>query len=670
MPMQKYAPLLSFIAILALTATVYAIGLNGPFVFDDVQNLAPLNQWLQGDLSWQRVALDNTSGRFGRPISMASFVLNVWAFGPVIWGFKLGNLVVHLFNGVLVYLLFAALLRRGALAGDASRNLRWLPVLGAAIWLLHPLLVSTVLYVVQRMAMLSATFMLLGMLAYLHGRTALEQGRSVRVVAWLALGVPLCTLLAALSKENGVLVPALCGVIELFAFAPAQRQRRPWLSRAVIAATLLLPALVVAALLAAHHPAIFAGYDNRPFTLGERLLTQGRVLWHYIGALLLPYGPSLGLYHDDFPTSHGLMQPTTTLLALVAWVLTLVCAWRLRRTIPGFALGLGIFLVGQSLESSVFPLLMYFEHRNYLPAVGAIWALLSLATWASLRLRLHLDHGYRIAVFGAVALVAGLALATAARSSIWQTNDSLLAQSLTYHPKSRWLRSDLAQQAMQRKPPDVVAARQHIDALLDSDEPSTRRMAGVYRLLIDCSTGELPQSSSIDLAFGGRAKAIEADLLLAIESVADGVMTRPCRDLDARHLAVLISTMTDHAMVPANDFNIQRLRFKTAQLYLAAGEPRAALAQARLGYDGSLSGAPIGAFLAGLEIQNGNPAQGRALLQHLQAQVPQDNAIGRSFLASLELQLRDVENRQSPKASNEKDSQPVPQSSNESGAPQ
>ena len=634
-------PVLALFAALLLTALVYSIGLHGPFVFDDAENLAPINRWLNGEIGWLRVVFDNTSGRFGRPVSMASFVLNVQLLGPEVWALKLGNLLIHLLNGALVYALFTALLRRGTLLrdGDALPALRWLPALGAALWLLHPLLVSTVLYVVQRMAMLSALFTLLAMLAYLYGRVALIDGRNRRAWALLLLAVPLCTVLAVLSKENGVLAPALCALIELFAFAPRAGQRRPWASKLFILVTLVLPALVGVVLTLVQHPAVMVGYDNRPFTLGERVLTQGRVLWSYLGALLLPFGPRLGLYHDDYAVSHGLLEPATTLFALLAWAAMVAAAWRLRRAIPGFALGLGIFLVGQALESSVFSLLMYFEHRNYLPAVGAIWMLLSLGAYAAMRLQPHLDNGRRVFAFAAVALVLVLAAATAARAGVWQTKRALLVQGVAYHPQSRWVRVELAQEAMQRSPPDTITARHNIDALLASDEPSTQRLAGIWQLLIDCGSGQPAQQASIALAFGGEARAFEPDLVMPMDSLADGVKSQPCRNLDARKMAIALASMLDRATIPGTNVYMRRMRFKAAQLYLASGDPAAALAQARTGYSGQLADAPIGAFIVGLEIQRGDLVAAQRLLDRLKAQVPHDEHQGMGFLDGLQQQL-------------------------------
>ncbi|HET9047722.1 MAG TPA: hypothetical protein VFN29_01985 [Chiayiivirga sp.] len=640
--MSKYG--LAFIAALLLTASVYWIGLDGPLVFDDTQNLAPIKGWLAGEQSWLQVIFGNTSGALGRPISMASFVLNVALLGPTVWGLKLGNLAIHLITGMLVYALFSGLLRRGMLTREPSAAARWMPTLGAAIWLLHPLLVSTVLYVVQRMAMLSSLFMLAAMLAYVHGRNALDAGEWRRAKILLT-SVPLWTIAAIFSKENGILALPLCALIEWLAFAPAKGHARKWWSRAILIAFLLAPALLAISLTLLQSPSIFGEYANRPFSLYERLLTQTRVLWSYVSSLLVPFGPRLGLYHDDYRLSHGLLDPVTTSAAIAAWVLLLASAWHLRRRVPGFALGAGIFLLGHSIESSVFPLLMYFEHRNYLPAVGAIWALLSLAFSAGTHLKREMHHGTAIFTGSAIALLLVFTTATAARVSVWQSQQAMFAQGLAYHPTSRWLRTDLAQSAMQRTPPDVALARHHIDVLAVSDDEETRRLAGVWQLLIDCGSGNPAHASSISLAFDGHADIIQADTLTTLEALSDGIQNKPCAGLNRLQMADALTNFLDSSNVQADHFHVRRLRYKAAQLYLASGSLKKASHQARAAYSGSSEDAPMGALLVNLEIADNRLVEAAKLLDTLKTQVPARDQIGREVLANLTKRLDEARRR-------------------------
>src|SRR4051812_24234330 len=130
--MQRVA----LIGTLALTLAMYWIGLSGPLVFDDIQNLTPLAEWSQGARGWTSVVFGNDSGLFGRPVAMATFLLNALWLGPGIWGFKLVNVLIHLANGVLVFALFQGFTRRDKRTSQPARS--WQPWFACSIWLLHP----------------------------------------------------------------------------------------------------------------------------------------------------------------------------------------------------------------------------------------------------------------------------------------------------------------------------------------------------------------------------------------------------------------------------------------------------------------------------------------------------------------------------------------------------
>lgn len=620
------------VLVLLLAALAYLPGLSGPLVLDDRANLEPLVAWLHGQINWQSVVFGNGSGVFGRSVSMATFLANAAVGGESVYGFKLVNLLIHLLNGIAIYALFSGILRAQAITHPGSKSAAWMPLLATSLWLLHPLLVSTVLYVVQRMAMLSALFMLLTMLAYVHGRLALDSGHRRR--AWMLLGLlaPASTLLATLSKENGILAPALCGLIEWLVFAPTAGDRRRWPSKAFIALVLAVPALLAIALTLDGNPRIVGGYENRSFTLAERLLTQPRVLWHYVGAILLPYGPRLGLYHDDFPVSHGLLSPPGTLLAIAGWIVALVLAWRVRRTAPAIALGVGIFLVGQALESSVFPLLMYFEHRVYLPSIGIIWALLGLTSFAAERLDRRMHHGRQIFTGAAVALVTAFGFATVARVSVWRSQDGILLQALATHPNSRWLRMDLVGRDMAQRPPATVSALRHADHLMNMPDPLDQRFGAMLRLSIECIQGAPATGVRLDQVFGGHPLAIEPDLLVGYEGLAERIIKTPCQDLGPATMASALAGMLDRTPLPAADRSIWRLRFKTAKLYWAAGNLQAALQQAKLAYAPGSSDPAVAVMIAGLLLQSGDSQGAGRMLDRVESRIVQGDVAGRAIV--------------------------------------
>jgi hypothetical protein len=198
----RYAWMVLAFLVVAITGWIYFPGSSGPALLDDYSSIS-----LIPDLKTSpELALDyifgNGSGPLGRPVALASFVFESLIFDWSIQTSKQINIALHLINGCLVTWLYALLFRRIDAPGAFG-----LAVLLGAAWLLSPLFVSTVLYVVQRMAMLAATFMLLAMIAYCHWRNNIINGKS-RFDLLLLVGVSF--LLAMYSKENAiVLVPLL-----------------------------------------------------------------------------------------------------------------------------------------------------------------------------------------------------------------------------------------------------------------------------------------------------------------------------------------------------------------------------------------------------------------------------------------------------------------------------
>jgi hypothetical protein len=133
------------------------------------------------------------------------------------------------------------------------------------------------------------------------------------------------------------------------------------------------------------------GYKIRDFTLGERLLTQSRVVLYYLSLLVYPHPSRLNLDYD-FPVSHSLLDPPTTLISLLAIAALLVLSvWKARESrLLSFSI---LWYFGNlAIESSIFPLEMVYEHRLYLPSVGP-FLLFSLALILGLeRARLFLPR--------------------------------------------------------------------------------------------------------------------------------------------------------------------------------------------------------------------------------------------------------------------------------------
>jgi hypothetical protein len=357
-----------------LLLAFYWPGLQGTFFFDDEPSIlyAEGVQLKRLDSASLREAMDSgRSGPSGRPVAQLSFALNHYFSGFHPFAFKATNLAIHAACGLLVFLLA---LRLFTVAWPVSSRRRVVICSGlmAAQWLLHPLQLTPVLHVVQRMTSLSAFFMLAALLLHIMARE--RGGRAGWVSLLLAWGV--LWPLSFFSKETGVLFPLFALAWELI----VRRSTQGGLDRFARAFAVLAGLTLAAVFLYSLSPAgqwLWVGYSYRSFSLNERLLTEGRVLWFYLFLILLPRFEEFGLYHDDIAVSTSLLEPWTTLpawagLAGLAWL-----AWHARKKAPLLSFGVAWFLIGHGLESTVLPLEIAHEHRNYLPIFGVLLAVVA-----------------------------------------------------------------------------------------------------------------------------------------------------------------------------------------------------------------------------------------------------------------------------------------------------
>lgn len=355
----------------------YYQGLSGPFLFDD-HHVIQDNSRIKVDslgVDELRVAADSYIGRT-RQLSMLSFALNHYFFGNSTWAYKAVTLGIHLAVGLLFYyltrLIIAGALARGTQRAD--RLVAWAPAMITAIWVVSPINLTSVLYISQRMTVLSALFIAAGVAIYVKGRLRHMNGGSFSLLS--ATGVIVCLLAAYASKENGILLIPLLLTVELVLFGFIGRDGS--VSRRLILGIFSLGVLAIVVVVISGVVSLadmLDGYKVRPFTLEERLLTQPRVLLFYVGLVFFPAVGQFGLWHDDIPVSTSLLSPPDTLLSIVVVICLLVIAIAVRKRHVLVSLGIAWYFVGHSLESTIVPLEMVHEHRNYVPSYGILLAL-------------------------------------------------------------------------------------------------------------------------------------------------------------------------------------------------------------------------------------------------------------------------------------------------------
>jgi tetratricopeptide (TPR) repeat protein len=545
--------LLGMIAFLGLTVLVYWSGLDGGFVLDDGANIM---QAYIANPDWRAIVYtvtNNASGMLGRSVSMLSFVFTGLLYGLEPWGYKYHNLLLHMLNGVLLFQLLRVLLPQ---LDKALVNSRVLLVAGLAtgLWLLHPLLVSTVLYAVQRMAQLSAFFTLLALLSYLQARVVQQRGWQFYLYGWLLF--PLCTGLAILSKENGILIPVYVLAIELLAFRTGIREFFGNRRLAVLLSVFVLLPLLLGTLVLVFRFEALTNYEGRTFTLFERLLTQLHVLFFYVRMIFLPRISKMSLFHDDFPVTTAFDPATAGLLLLL--LLACHAIFALRRSLPVVAFGLAWFLVSHLLESTVFPLEMVFEHRNYLASAG----LLVLPVYAMSRL-----PQFKPLLVLNLAFIAIFAFMTATRSVEWGKNELFNEIAIQEHPGSGRALNNYV---------NFLTNRGEYEKTLEQLEKLTvisPLEAGVYLhlQLIQCGTGTRDEKAlaTARKLLGEYPVSVYAHN--AIQNLVVFVVEKRCAGLTLDDLEALVETALNFPANMSHDYNLAYLQRARGLIAFAKG---------------------------------------------------------------------------------------------------
>lgn len=449
--LRESRAVLILVVALIIAAIAYYPGLKGTLHFDDSANLGALKAIAAGEPAFLFIA-EGSAGPLGRPLALASFIPQAYAWPDAPDVFLYVNVCLHLLNGVLVaWLMYLISTARQ----DRYSRATYLASMGAAIWMVLPLLASSSLLIVQRMTLLSATFLLVGLIGYLLARRILTS-RPKLAMSLMTMAIVVGGTLSALAKENGATLPLLVLILEVTLLPRPERTAPLW--RVWFFTLLVLPAIALLGYLALH-----VQYSDRivlwrGFTGLDRLLTEAHILWKYLYLAFLPRVSALGPFHDDQTIYSDWLSPLS-LLTVVAWLLLIALAVLYRRRAPLLLFGLGWFLLAHSLESTVLPLELYFEHRNYIPLIGPVFALVA-AVSASPVLQLSIK-------FGLAAYASLLAVVLFHTTSLWGRPDLAGEIWAIHHPTSSRAIQYLAQQI--EKTGDLPTVRRILEAYLEDD---------------------------------------------------------------------------------------------------------------------------------------------------------------------------------------------------------
>lgn len=419
--------LLAIACIVEAGILVYGQTLSVPWYFDDISGI--LESGAIRDLGQ---ATRNILAP-GRGLVLWTFALNYHFGGFEVIGYHFINIVIHMASAAMVLLILRRIFSPGS----------WFPLLGALLFLVHPIQTEAVTYIIQRMTSLSGLCLFLSLFLYILARD--ELARTGQLLAWRHSLFYLAALLtgatAVLIKENAAVLPVIIFLFDSY-FLP-RTGLESWKKQLLY----LLPFVLVPLGLAMHKLLLpmlqgtevldIVGIQptanlNHLSSLNY-LATEFSVIWLYIRLLFLPYGQALDYSYPVVAT----LLTTKTLLALVGCMGLLGAALLWRRTAPLISFGIFWFFLTLAVESSLIPLDPVFEHRLYVPLFGFVLVLIGL-----LQRLLPL----RRAEIVLLCLIPLLAIVAWQRNALWKDPIAFYEDNLRRAPWSERVNSNLAQE--------------------------------------------------------------------------------------------------------------------------------------------------------------------------------------------------------------------------------
>ena len=513
-----------------LTGIVYAPGLSGGLFFDSAKLYQVEEVYREQGSEVELTDLGFTR-EYGRIIPQLSFYLNIAAAGGVDpRSIKLTNVVIHFVNALLVFLFASMLLART----QFREQRRLLAAAAALLWLISAVNVSGVLYAIQRMNQLATLFSLSALVFYLKVRAGSgERVPSRANLALLLTGVAFLTAIAFACKENGLLVPAFVLLVELYFFPDLPR----WLRSRVGTGSTVAASIVLVVLLLWYLPGSLVDYSYRTFTLEERVLTQARILWIYIGQLLVPTTAATGLYQDGIPLSTGLFEPITTFLALagLAALVAIAIRYRGHATLGIIAFGIAFYLAGHLLESTIFPLELYYDHRNYLPSVGMYLAAV-VAVFALLR---RIPQPFAIGI--AAVYLLGVAFVAHSKALTWSDQAQAYRLALARDYLSPRAASGMAQLYLEAG--QVAPAVDLLDRVI-AELPHEALRARLQKLYIQCAIGAQPDERLYAGLPDVTGRELDIEVSQALSNVVNVYVANNCQAIDVHRLIPALQSIS------------------------------------------------------------------------------------------------------------------------------
>jgi len=361
----------SAVIIFILVLSVYSNTFEASWHFDDENNILNNKPLHLTELNLQNIkntffASWDGGGKLYRPAACFSFALNYYFGRTEVFGYHVVNLAVHFIASLFLFLFIHNTLNLPLLKTRYGSNAYLIALLATILWAMSPVQAQAVTYIVQRMASMAGMFYIISMYFYLKGRTSPQKASK----ATHYLLCFLCGVLSLGSKENAVMLPISIFIFDLILIQGITKKsiKRHSFLLLIAVVTCLIGSFLLKGSFIFDSEKILSGYDIRGFTLLERLMTEPRIVLFYISLLLYPMPYRLCFVYD-ISVSKGLFDPPTTIIAILIIFMLLGLAILKSKRWPLVSFCILFFFINHVIESTVLPLELAFEHRNYIPSM-------------------------------------------------------------------------------------------------------------------------------------------------------------------------------------------------------------------------------------------------------------------------------------------------------------
>jgi protein O-mannosyl-transferase len=491
-------PAIQIACIMILGILVYSNTFNSPFEFDDAVYVTDNPATRDPLLLLDSARVDALPGNLGtvkeqfrnRIGGHATFWMNYSMHGLNVIGYHLVNLLIHLMNALLVYLIVIQTFKTPFLkvrtAADPSFNAgtcEMTAFLCALLFVVHPVQTQAVTYISQRFTSLAAFFCLLSLTLYIKARLSEQSGSRY---AYYSISLA-SAILAMKTKEISFTLPAIMTLYEFMFFGGSLKKRVARLSpflltMAIIPLTLLLSGPAGSLLSSISD----VSRETASISRVDYLFTQFSVIATYIRLLFLPLDQNLDY---DYPVHDSFFMPQVWLpliFLLSIFILAIYLFYRSSRESPvswGFRLisfGILYFFIALSVESSLIPIKeIIAEHRVYLPSFGFLLGFSAGVILIKNRLREPFNRAIIPVLLLVVVILAGTAYS---RNAIWSDPLTLWADVARKSPMKARPHSNLGNAFFAKGDLDTAAAEYLTAINLDPEDDVAHYNLGIFYL--------------------------------------------------------------------------------------------------------------------------------------------------------------------------------------------